>query len=157
MFIRKEDWEKLISTFKEMYASYDMFGDNGKDILDDIDIAIDNIEKNSSNKMYVVTNNAVVDDEIDYSIYGVAINKEMAKQCFEQAVKDAKCDADFDNINAININDESQSKEQEEWYYDETDDSFELYLNGEYNSNNFSIRLIEYNIEPNKKLESEIC
>ena len=47
--------------------------------------------------------------------------------------------------------------DQDEWYYDETENSFELYLNGEYNSNNFSIQLLEYNIEPKKELESEIC
>ena len=72
MFIRKEDWNKLKEVFDELYESYDLVGDNGRDRIDDIDIAIETIKKNSSNKMYVITNNAVVDDEIDYSIYGVA-------------------------------------------------------------------------------------
>ena len=157
MFIRKEDWDKLISSFKELYSSYDLMGDNGRDRLDDIDIAIENIKENSSDKMYVITNNAVVDDEIDYSIYGVATDKETAKEIFKQAVKDAKCDSDFDNLDAIDINDNTQNMDQDEWYYDETENSFELYLNGEYNSNNFSIQLLEYNIEPKKELESEIC
>ena len=157
MFIRKEDWDKLISSFKELYSSYDLMGDNGRDRLDDIDIAIENIKDNSSDKMYVITNNAVVDDEIDYSIYGVATDKEKAKEVFKQAVKDAKCDSDFDNLDAIDINDNNSNMDQDEWYYDETENSFELYLNGEYNSNNFSIQLLEYDIEPKNELESEIC
>jgi len=157
MFIRKEDWDKLISSFKELYISYDFIGDNGRDRLDDIDIAINIIKENSSDKMYVITNNAVVDDEIDYSIYGVATDKERAKKVFNQAVKDAKCDSDFDNLDAIDINDNAKNMDQDEWYYDETENSFELYLNGEYNSNNFSIQLLEYDIEPKKELESEIC
>ena len=88
MFIKKEDWDKLISSFKELYCSYDLMGDNSRDRLDDIDIAIENIKENSSDKMYVITNNAVVDDEIDYSIYGVATDKEKAKEVFRQAVED---------------------------------------------------------------------
>lgn len=157
MIIRKEDWDKLIDSFKELYRSYDLIGDNGRDRLDDIDIAIENIKENSSDKMYVITNNAVVDAEIDYSIYGVALDKERAKEVFNQAVKDAKCDSDFDNLDAIDTNDNSQNIDQDKWYYDETENSFELYLNGEYNSNNFSIKLLEYDIEPKKELESEIC
>lgn len=157
MIIRKEDWDKLIDSFKELYRSYDLIGDNCRDRLDDIDIAIENIKENSSDKMYVITNNAVVDAEIDYSIYGVATDKERAKEVFNQAVKDAKCDSDFNNLDAIDINDNSQNIDQDKWYYDETENSFELYLNGEYNSNNFSIKLLEYDIEPKKELESEIC
>lgn len=157
MFIKKEDWNKLIENFKALYRDYDSFGDSAKDMIDNIDICIDNINDNMSDKIYVITNNAVVDDEIDYSIYGVSTNEDKAKEIFRQAVKDAKCDSDFDNLDAININDESQDIYQEEWCFDETEDSFELYLNGEYNSNNFSIQILKYNIEPKKELESEIC
>lgn len=156
MFIKKEDWNKLIESFKVLYRNYDSFGDNAKDMIDNIDICIDNIKDNMSDEIYVITNNAVVDDEIDYSIYGVATNENKAKEIFQQAVKDAKCDSDFDNLNAIDVNDESQDMHQEEWYFDESEDSFELYLNGEYNSNNFSIQILKYNIEPKKELESEI-
>ena len=157
MFIRKEDWNKLKEVFDELYESYDLVGDNGRDRIDDIDIAIETIENNSSDKMYVITNNAVVDDQIDYGMPLIATNKESARKIFEQAIKDAKCDADFDNLDAIDINDDSQDKNLEEWYYDKSDNFFELYLNGEYNSNNFEIRLLEYDIEPKKELESEIC
>ena len=156
MFIKTEDWEKLISSFNELYSSYDLIGDNGRDRFDDIDIAIEDIKKNSSDKIYVITNNAVIDDEIDYSIYGVATDLEKAKEVFNQAVKDAKCDSDFDNLDAINLSDENINMHEAGWYYEETDHSFELYLNGEYNSNNFSIQILEYNVEPKKELESEI-
>lgn len=155
MFVKKEDWENLVSSFKNLYKNYDLLGDNTRDMIDDIDICIDNIKENMSAKMYVITNNAVVDAEIDYSIYGVATTISEAKEIFKQAVSDAKCDADFDNINAINVTNGTEHSD-EEWHYIETEDSFELYLNGEYNSNNFSIQLLEYNIEPKKELESEI-
>ncbi len=155
MFVKKEDWEKLVDSFKDLYRNYDKFGDNARDIIDNIDICINNIMDNKSDKIYVITNNAVVDDEIDYSVYGVATNESIAKEMFKQAVKDAKCDSDFDNINAINVTNGTEYSDAE-WYYTETEDSFELYLNGEYNSNNFSIRILEYNIEPKKELESEI-
>ena len=49
--------------------------------------------------------------------------------------------------------------DQEEWYYSKTDNSFELYLNGEYNSNNFLVEIKEFDIpiikEKNKKREIE--
>ena len=67
-----------------------------KDLIDDVDVYIDNIKSNISNKIYVITNNAVYNDEIDYSLYGVTTNKEYAKKLFMDAVRDAKCDSDFD-------------------------------------------------------------
>lgn len=107
-------------------------------------------------KVYVITNNAVVDDEICYNIAGVALDKKDAQKLFEQTIKDVKCDADFEHLNAIDMNDDSKNKYLQEWYYDKDDDSFELYLNGEYNSNNYEVRMIEYHLflekeRPNQK------
>lgn len=151
MFIDKTLWNKLVEKFNEVYKNYDYFSDDTQELIDDVDICIEKIKQSSSDKIYVITNNAVVDDEIDYCIYDVTTNKEQAKDIFKCAVHDAKIDADFENINAIDVNDDSQSHDQEEWYYDETDNSFELYLNGEYNSNNFSIQIKEYDINQPKE------
>ena len=102
--------------------------------------------------LYVITNNAVVDDEIDYSIYGVATDINEAKKIFNQAVKDAKTDSDFDNLNAIEENSPNFKNNDGEWIYSESDDSFELWCNGEYNSNNYSIQIKKYELDKEKEL-----
>ena len=155
MFINKEEWNKLLEYFNKVYSNYDFFSDNMKELIDNVDICLDNIKKKSSDKIYVVTNNAVYDDEIDYNLYGVTANKEYARKLFNDAVRDAKCDSDFDNIDPIDIKN-IDSLPSEEWCYEETEDSFELFLNGEYNSNNFSIKILEFDAENKKELDMEV-
>lgn len=155
MFIGKERWNKLIESFNKIYSNYDYFSDNMKDLIDKVDICIDDIKRNKNNKIYVITNNAVYNDEIDYSLYGVTTNKEYAKKLFKDAVRDAKCDSDFDNINPVDIKNIDKLP-SEEWCFEESDDSFELFLNGEYNSNNFSIKILEYDVENKKELDMEV-
>lgn len=155
MFIDKEKWNKLIESFSKVYSNYDYFSDNMKDLIDEVDICIDDIKRNINNKIYVITNNAVYNDEIDYSLYGVTTNKEYAKKLFKDAVRDAKCDSDFDNINPVDIKNIDKLP-SEEWCFEESEDSFELFLNGEYNSNNFSIKILEYELENKKELDMEV-
>lgn len=155
MFIDKEKWNKLIESFNKIYSNYDYFGDYMKDLIDKVDICIDDIKRNKNNKIYVITNNAVYNDEIDYNLYGVTTNKEYAKKLFKDAVRDAKCDSDFDNINPVDIKNIDKLP-SEEWCFEESDDSFELFLNGEYNSNNFSIKILEYDVENKKELDMEV-
>ena len=155
MFIDKERWNKLIESFNKIYSNYDYFSDNMKDLIDKVDICIDDIKRNKNNKIYVITNNAVYNDEIDYNLYGVTTNKEYAKKLFNDAVRDAKCDSDFDNINPIDIKNVDKLP-SEEWCFEESEDSFELFLNGEYNSNNFSIKILEYDVENKKELDMEV-
>lgn len=155
MFIDKEKWNKLIESFNKIYSNYDYFNDNMKDLIDKVDICIDDIKRNKNNKIYVITNNAVYNDEIDYNLYGVTTNKEYAKKLFKDAVRDAKCDSDFDNINPVDIKNIDKLP-SEEWCFEESEDSFELFLNGEYNSNNFSIKILEYDAENKKELDMEV-
>lgn len=155
MFIDKEKWNKLIESFNKIYSNYDYFSDNMKDLIDKVDICIDDIKRNKNSKIYVITNNAVYNDEIDYNLYGVTTNKEYAKKLFKDAVRDAKCDSDFDNINPVDIKNIDKLP-SEEWCFEESEDSFELFLNGEYNSNNFSIKILEYDVENKKELDMEV-
>lgn len=155
MFIDKEKWNKLIESFNKIYSNYDYFNDNMKDLIDKVDICIDDIKRNKNNKIYVITNNAVYNDEIDYNLYGVTTNKEYAIKLFKDAVRDAKCDSDFDNINPVDIKNINKLP-YEEWCFEESDDSFELFLNGEYNSNNFSIKILEYDVENKNELDMEV-
>lgn len=155
MFIDKEKWNKLIESFNKIYSNYDYFNDNMKDLIDKVDICIDDIKRNKNNKIYVITNNAVYNDEIDYNLYGVTTNKEYAIKLYKDAVRDAKCDSDFDNINPVDIKNINKLP-SEEWCFEESDDSFELFLNGEYNSNNFSIKILEYDVENKNELDMEV-
>ena len=155
MFIDKEKWNKLIESFNKIYSNYDYFSNNMKDLIDKVDICIDDIKRNINNKIYVITNNAVYSDEIDYNLYGVTTNKEYAKKLFKDAVRDAKCDSDFDNINPVDIKNIDKLP-SDEWCFEESEDSFELFLNGEYNSNNFSIKILEYDVENKKELDMEV-
>ena len=155
MFIDKEKLNKLIEIFNKIYSNYDYFNDNMKDLIDKVDICIDDIKRNKNNKIYVITNNAVYNDEIDYNLYGVTTNKEYAIKLFKDAVRDAKCDSDFDNINPVDIKNINKLP-SEEWCFEESDDSFELFLNGEYNSNNFSIKILEYDVENKNELDMEV-
>lgn len=155
MFIDKEKWNKLIESFNKIYSNYDYFNDNMKDLIDKVDICIDDIKRNKNNKIYVITNNAVYNDEIDYNLYGVTTNKEYAIKLFKDAVREAKCDSDFDNINPVDIKNINKLP-SEEWCFEESDDSFELFLNGEYNSNNFFIKILEYDVENKNELDMEV-
>ena len=78
-----------------------------------------------------------------------------AKKIFNQAVKDAKTDSDFDNLNAIEENSPNFKNNDGEWIYSESDDSFELWCNGEYNSNNYSIQIKKYELDKEKELSDE--
>lgn len=155
MFIKKDSWDKFIENYNKLFREYDGFGDSLRELIDNIDICVDKIKEEASDKVYVITNNAIFDDEIDYHIYGVATSKPEAQKLFDYAVKDAKCDADFDNINPVNVTNGIRVDE-DNWQYVQTDNCFELYLNGEYNSNNFCIELLEFDIDHNKVLDREI-
>lgn len=155
MFIKKDSWDKFIENYDKLFREYDGFGDSLRELIDNIDICVDKIKEEASDKIYVITNNAIFDDEIDYHVYGVATSKSEAQKLFDYAVKDAKCDSDFDNINPINVTDGIRVDE-DNWQYVQTDNCFELYLNGEYNSNNFCIELLEFDIDHNKFLDREI-
>lgn len=155
MFIKKDSWDKFIENYNKLMRDYDSFSDNLKEIVDNIDISVDKIKEEASNKVYVITNNAIFDDEIDYHIYGVATSEKEAKKLFESAIKDAKCDSDFENINPVDVTN-GLVKDEENWQYVQTDKFFELYLNGEYNSNNFCIELLNFDIDHEKIIDREI-
>lgn len=153
MLIGEEQWSKLKSYIFRLNSVQLIMNEDEKYEYQELQNYLkylDNTLKTSS-KVYVITNNAVVDDNIDYSIHGVATNKEDAQKMFKEAVRNVKIDADFKNLDAININDESADLDQDEWYYYETKNSFELYLNGEYNSNNYLVEIKEFDLSKNRE------
>lgn len=157
MYIDKEKWKKLIENFKLIYNGYDNFSDNVKDLIDNVDISIEEIEKTNLNKVYVITNNAICDDEVDYNIKGVAFTKSDANKLFEQAIYDAKIDCDFNWLDAIDVSNNKEISDGK-WHYSKSNNFFELYLDGEYNSNNFTIEIKEFDIDNclNKNKDGDI-
>lgn len=156
MIIDIDKWNELKESFRNFYENYDTLNDAGKDLIDNVDICIEEIDNTKTNKVYVITDNAIVDDEIDYHISGVALNEKQAKELLNETIRNIKIDSDFENLDAVDLNSDNRKEIDEEWCFDETDDSFELYLNGEYNSNNFSAKIIEFNIDSKLDLESEL-
>ena len=92
MYISNEELEKIKEYVDNLYWDQDRMSRDGRYFLNKLDNYIKKLEKEKENNIYVITNNAVVDDEIDYSIYGVATDINEAKKIFNQAVKDAKTD-----------------------------------------------------------------
>lgn len=151
MFIENSKWENLKTAFKMLYKELDNFSDDIKNKINNVDECINILENSSSNKIYVITNNSIVDDEVYYNIYGVTSNKKEAKKLLKEAIKNVKQDSDFYNLDAININKtNSLSVLDEKWFYSEDENSFSLFLNGNYNSNNYSIYIKEYSLDKNK-------
>lgn len=103
--------------------------------------------------IYVVTDNSIVDGEVYYSIAGVADSEEQAKEIFHKAVENVKKISNFDSLEAINISDKLDNEYTSEWMYEESEDEFTLYLNGEYNDENYSVQIKKF--ELNKYLEKE--
>ncbi len=153
MYIDKEKWENLKEIFSDLSWEQDRLSNDGRYFLTKLNNLINNIDRTKSDKVYVITNNAIFDDEIDYQLKGVAFTKDEANKLFEEAIRDAKIDADFENIDAIDVSNGTELSD-EQWHYSKSDDSFELYLEGEYNSNNFSIQIKEYDID--KKLDKDM-
>ena len=148
MFIDKKLWEKLKENIDNLYWDEDRMSSDGRYLLKQIDNNVKEIERNNIKEVFVVTNNAIVDDQIDYKIAGVCTTKENAKKLFSQTVNDVKCDSDFEEVNPIKITDDIDlSKIDSEWCYEEDDYGFNLYLNGEYNSNNFSVQIERFKLD----------
>ncbi len=156
MYINNEMWENLKNTFKELYSDYDHFSNDVRNLLDNVDICINDIENKKQSKIYVITNDAIVNDEIDYQIAGVAFTKDEANKMFEETIRNIKIDVDFNNLDVTNDNDNEEYKFDGKWHYSKTDHSFDLYLEGEYNSNNFSVEIKEYDITKSLDKEMEV-
>lgn len=148
MFIDKELWERLKENIDNLYWDEDRMSRDGRYFLKQIDNNINAIERKKINEVFVVTNNATVEDEIDYNIAGVCTSLSNAKKLLKNTVKDVKCDSNFDEINPIKITDETNTNEiDNEWCYEEDENGFNLYLMGEYNSNNYSVQIERFKLD----------
>ena len=153
MFISDEQWNKIKKYVFSLNWMEQFMGEDIRKKYQEMKNYFNELDKalKTSSKIYVITNNAIVDDNIDYSIYGVATNIKDARKLFKEAVRNVKIDADFKKLDAIDLNKEKKYFDEDMWYFQETKNSFELYLNGEYNSNNYLVEIKEFDLSKNRE------
>lgn len=158
MYINPEDWKDLKKSIDDLFWDNDRMSSGGRYTLNHISNLINKVDKNKSDKLYVVMENDVTNDECYNTIIGVTFSKKEARTLLKNAVKELKQDIDFNNLDAKDINSDEMLDYDGEWLFDKNKDSFSLYLNGEYNSEHFEISIREVNLiyEQNKNKEKEL-
>ena len=151
MYIDYKKWEILKNTLQNINSNHAIT----EDIIENLADTLEEIKKTESKKVYVITNNSVCDYGGDYQIKGVAFNINEAKKLFNDAVRDAKIDAGFDNFDMVDENNKECIYDGK-WHCVKTDNSFELYVDGEYSANNFSIETKEFDISKSLNKEAGI-
>lgn len=156
MIIDKEDWKNLKNSIDNIYWDIDRMSSDGKYFLNISANLINKIEKNQNDKIYVVMENTIINDEIFNGIIGVTTSLKDAKSIMKNEIKTLNKIMDFDSLNATNINDIDNIDEYDsEWVYEKDDYSYSLYLNGEYNSNNISVSIKEKSLINELKKDKE--
>jgi len=158
VYISPEDWKDLKKSIDDLFWDNDRMSSSGRYTLNHISNLINKIDKNKSDKLYVVMENDVTNDECYNTIIGVTFSKKEARTLLKNAVKELKQDIDFNNLDAKDINSDEMLDYDGEWLFDKNKDSFSLYLNGEYNSEHFEISIREVNLtyEKDKNKEKEL-
>ena len=158
MYINSEDWKDLKKSIDDLFWDNDRMSSGGRYTLNHISNLINKVDKNKSDKLYVVMENDVTNDECYNTIIGVTFSKKEARTLLKNAVKELKQDIDFNNLDAKDVNSDEMLDYDGEWLFDKNKDSFSLYLNGEYNSEHFEISIREVNLtyEKDKNKEKEL-
>ena len=150
MIINKEIWKKIKESIDNLYWDEDRMSRDGIYFLKQLDNLVEKAEKENNLKVYVIECHGVNNDEIFKNIVLVTPSKNYAKKVLKQEIKDIKTDYDFDQMEAIDITDKNINlndvEYDEKWIYEEDEDSFSIFLNGEYNSYNCSISIEEHTL-----------
>ena len=95
------------------------------------------------NKVYIIHDNCIWDDESCPKLVGATTNLEVAKELLKKYIVEVKNSIDFDSIDLVNEDIESDYDDipEECWIYSESDTHFSLYQSGNYNSNHISINI----------------
>lgn len=106
-------------------------------------------------KIFVIYDYGVWNDEQYHEIIGATENKEDAFKIIKEYIAKTKEEIDFKNLDVINEDDDLDYSETEgEWIYSENENHFSLYLDGEYNSNNININIDQVSLY--KDLDNEV-
>lgn len=161
MFISKDVWEKIKENIDNLYWDEDRMSRDGIYFLKQLDCLVEQAEKNKNSKVYVIECHGVNNDEIFKNIAMVTPSKEYAKEELKREIDDIKIDFDFDSLEAIDITNKNVNlndiEYDEKWIYEEYEDSFLMFLNGEYNSYNCNISIEEHELILDKnEIEKEV-
>lgn len=93
-------------------------------------------------KVYVIIDNYVWDDEECLKVVGVAATKELGKECFDKCVEQVKDELDIED-----------GCEDDDYVIEDEDDYFSVYKDGEYNSYHTCIYLSEQKLIKESEIE----
>lgn len=158
MFINFEEWQDLKKSIDDLFWDNDRMSSGGRYTLNHINNIINRIDKNKNNKFYVVIENDVINDESYNDVIGITLSRKHARKLLKQNVDKLKKLINYENLNVKNVNNDDLEDYDGEWLLDKDNDSFLLYLNGEYNSDhyNISIREVELIYEKDKNSAKEM-
>ena len=106
-------------------------------------------DKNIKEKIYILNDDCVWDDENDSKIVAVSFDKDELKKEMKKYIEQVKKEIDYDNL-------EDYSEEaNENFIVEENENSFLIYEDGYYNRNHIDISIIEKEIISEKVKETE--
>lgn len=158
MVISKEDWKNICEYEDGLYWDTDRMSSDGRYYLNKLTKKLRDVEKENNNfdgKIYVIFNDFAVNGESSVSVVSATLSKKEAKKMLDGIVNQIKKDSNFDDLDIMNYDKVNEHNECA-WYYSESNSSFELFINGEYNLNHYSVILKEFDINREKKNEKEI-
>ena len=157
MYINPEDWKDLKKSIDDLFWDNDRMSSGGRYTLNHINNLVNKVDKNISDKVYVVVEHDVSNDELYNNVIGVTFSKKEAKKLLKEAIKELKEVINFNSLDAKDVTSDEIQDYDGEWLFEKNNDSFSLYLNGEYNSEHFEISIREvnltYEIDKNKEKE----
>lgn len=102
-----------------------------------------------NNKVFILVDNCIWDYEECTKIVAVSSNKDDIKQIMNKYIEKIKKDIDFENLD-IAENDSDCG-----CIVEENDNSFSVYVNGEYNNNHIEIYIEEKKLVTYKEYENK--
>lgn len=112
--------------------------------IDKLDLEIFN-----NNKVYVLLDDSVWDDEPNTKIVAASLDKDEIDKVAIDYIKKAKDDIGFDDLEITDDEDSEYILDSDE------ENSFSIYLNGYYNGNHINISIIEKDLILDKSNETE--
>ena len=153
MIIDKDEWKKLTDTLGDLFWEVDRKSSSGEASLKYISKVVERIEKSKTNNVYSIYEHGACDDEKYHKILGATSSLDKAKKILKDGISNLKTDVDFDNLEAKDINEDLDDYDNE-WLYENNDNSFTLYLNGCANSDYHSISISEIVMDNEKQRDN---
>lgn len=109
------------------------------------------------NKIYIVVDESIWNDESNVNVVCATENINIAKQKLKQYIEEVKKEVNFNNLDAIRDYDDLDYNDVDgEFIFEESEDKFSLFQNGEYNSNHIYISIFEKELTKEYEINKEI-